>query len=64
MKESVESVSVLLMAVRVPIEVIGVPKENVRVQHSHNLFNTPTASRKFYRVLVDWRGLENACRGR
>ena len=47
MKVPVEAVRVLIKAVRVPIEVIGVPKEAVRVQHSHGLYNTITAVRKF-----------------
>jgi hypothetical protein len=34
-------------AARVPIEVVGVPKEAVRVPHSHSLDNTLTALRKF-----------------
>ena len=29
------------------IEVVGVPKEAVRVQHSHGIYNTLTAVRKF-----------------
>ena len=45
---AVEAVRGLLKAVRVLIEVVGVPKEAVRVQHSHSLYNTLTTVRKFY----------------
>ncbi len=44
MTMSVEAVRGLKKAVGVPIEVVGVPKEAVRVQHSHSLYNTLTAS--------------------
>jgi hypothetical protein len=30
------------------MEVVGVTKEAVRVQHSHSLYNTHTTVRKFY----------------
>ncbi len=36
----VEAIRGLIKAVRVPTEVIVVPKEAVRVQHSHSLYNT------------------------
>jgi hypothetical protein len=39
---AVEAVRGLIKAVRVLIEVVGVPKEAVRVQHSHSLYNTLT----------------------
>ncbi len=44
MNMSEEAVRGLIKAVRVPIEVVGVPKEAVRLQHSHSLYNTLTAS--------------------
>ena len=47
MKVPVEAVRVLIKVMRVPLEVVGVPKEAVRVQHSHGLYNTLTAVRKF-----------------
>ena len=47
MKVPVEAVRVIIQAMRVPIEVVGVLKEAVRVQHSHGLYNTLTAVRKF-----------------
>jgi hypothetical protein len=49
MNMSVEAVRGLIKAaVRVLIEVVGVPKEAVRVQHSQSLYNTLTTVRKFY----------------
>jgi len=48
MNMSVEAVRGLIKAVRVLIEVVGVPKEAVRVQHSHSLYNTLTTVRKLY----------------
>jgi hypothetical protein len=45
---SVEAVRGLIKAMRVLIEVVGVPKEAVRVQHSHRLYNTLTTVRQFY----------------
>jgi hypothetical protein len=43
---AVEAVRGLIKAVRVLIEVVGVPKEAVRVQHSHSLYNTLTTVRR------------------
>jgi hypothetical protein len=40
-----EAVRGLIKALRVLIEVAGVPKEAVRVQHSHSLYNTLTTVR-------------------
>ncbi len=48
MTMAVEAVRGLKKAVRVLIEVVGLPKEAVRVQHSHSLYNTLTTVRKFY----------------
>jgi hypothetical protein len=48
MNMSVEAVRGIIKAGRVLIEVVGVPKEAVRVQHSHSLYNTLTTVRKFY----------------
>jgi hypothetical protein len=48
MNMSVEAERGLIKAVRVLIEVVGVPKEAVRVQHSQSLYNTLTTVRKFY----------------
>ncbi len=48
MNMAVEAVRGLIKAVRVLIEVLGVPKEAVKVQHSHSLYNTLTTVRKFY----------------
>ncbi len=52
MRVHVKAIRVLEEAVRegvkVPIEVVGVPKEAVSVQHSHGLYNTLTTVRKFY----------------
>ena len=67
----VEAVRVLIKAMSVPIEVVGVPKEAVRVQHSHALYNTHSREKVLVncllqakRVLVDCGGLESARRGR
>jgi hypothetical protein len=46
--EYVSKGCVLIKVVRVPKEVVGVPKEAVRVQHSPGLYNTLTTVRKFY----------------
>ncbi len=44
----VEAMNMSVEAVRGLIKVVGVPKEAVRVQHSHSLYNTLTTVRKFY----------------
>jgi hypothetical protein len=45
MTVAVDAVRGLIKAMRVLIEVVGVPKEAVRVQHSHSLYNTLTTVR-------------------
>jgi hypothetical protein len=45
---SVEAVRGLIKTLRVPIEVVSVSKEAVRVQHFYSLYNTLTTVRKFY----------------
>jgi hypothetical protein len=70
MKVPVEAVRVLKKAVREPLEVEGVPKEAVRVQHSQSLYKTNSREKVLVnclvqakRLLVDCRGLESSCRG-
>ncbi len=54
MKMPVEAIRVLIKAVRVPLVIVGEPKEAARVynisrpqQHSHGLNNTLTAVSKY-----------------
>jgi hypothetical protein len=45
MKVPVEAIRVLIKAVRVPIVIVGEPKEAARVDYTHSLNNTLTALR-------------------
>jgi hypothetical protein len=47
MKMPVEAIRVLIKAMRVPIVIVGEPKEAARVYNSHGLNNTLTAVRTY-----------------
>jgi hypothetical protein len=47
MKMPVEAIRVLIKTVRVPIVIVGEPKEAARVHNTHGLNNTLTAMRKY-----------------